>query len=93
MTQSRGEVVGRYEQRVANLRRRVNRARKFPDNTCPASRHLHIMADALLSGRGYPMLQEEPQHCAESILSVLESLWKSRTALNAKPRKSLGVGE
>jgi len=67
---------------IRNLRRRVNRARRFPANTCPASRHLHIMADALLR-RGYPMLQEEPEHCAASILSVLESLWKARTRLQA----------
>lgn len=67
-------------QRLANLRRRVDRARNFPANTCGSSRHLHIMAEALL-GRGYPMLTEEPRHCAESILSVLESLWKARTEL------------
>lgn len=66
---------------LKNLRRRVNRARNFPTNTCPASRHLHIMADALSSGRGYPMLQEEPEHCAGSIYAVLESLWKARSEL------------
>lgn len=66
---------------LANLRRRVNRARNFPINTCGASRHLHIMADCLLSKRGYPMFQEEPEQCAEDILSVLESLWKARTEL------------
>lgn len=30
---------------LKNLRRRVDRARAFPQNTCPASRHVHIMAD------------------------------------------------
>jgi hypothetical protein len=39
------------------------------------------MADALANGRGYPMLQEEPDHCAGSIYSVLESLWKARSEL------------
>lgn len=67
--------------RIANLRRRVNRARNFPSSTCAASRHLHLMADALLSGRGYPMLTQEPEHCAESMLAVLESLWKARAKL------------
>jgi len=33
--------------KLQNLRRRVNRARNFPDNTCPASRHLHLIAEAL----------------------------------------------
>lgn len=66
---------------IRNLRRRVNRARRFPENTCPASRHLHLIADALAGGRAYPMLTEEPQHCAMSIYAVLESLWKARTAL------------
>ncbi len=65
--------------RLANQRRRVNRARRFMKNTCPASRHLHIMADALATGQEYPMLREEPEHCAETMLSVLESLWKMRT--------------
>jgi hypothetical protein len=37
------------------------------------------MAEALASGRPYPMFVEEPEHCAETMLSVLESLWKLRT--------------
>ena len=71
-------TIDRNAERLKELRRRVNKARRFPDNTCPASRHLHIMADCLLKG-GYPMLQEEPDHCAESILAVLASLWEART--------------
>lgn len=64
---------------LAALRKRVKEARNFPANTCPASRHLQMIADGLLSKRGYPMLQEEPQHCAEAMLSVLASLWELRT--------------
>lgn len=67
------------KRRLRNLQRRVDRARNFPTNTCPASRHLHIMADILASGKPYPMFEEEPEHCAETMLAVLESLWKSRT--------------
>ena len=68
--------------KLENVRRRVSRARQFPVNTCPASRHLHIMADALSMGnKQYPMLQEEPEHCAGSIYAVLESLWKARSEL------------
>lgn len=63
---------------LPNLMRRVERARKYPRNTCAASRHLHLIAECLAKGKPYPMLTEEPEHCAESMLSVLESLWKLR---------------
>ena len=68
------------KQRLRNLRRRVLTARRNAPYSDPYSRHLHIMADGLLSG-GYPMLTEEPEHCAISILAVLESLWTTRTEL------------
>jgi hypothetical protein len=81
--------------RIAALRRRVNRARAgTPDHgvTCPASRHLHIIADALMKPkRGhelrYPMLAEEPEHCAESIYAVLQCLWESRRFLKWDTRQ------
>lgn len=69
---------------LANLRRRVSRARNKHGFavTCPASRHLHIMADCLsMWKRVYPMLQEEPEHCAGSIYAVLERLWKAEAEL------------
>ena len=65
--------------RIVNLRRRVSRARRFPDNTCPASRHLHLIAESLLRGRAIE--PAEAEHAAASMLSVLESLWKARTEL------------
>ncbi len=65
--------------RLRNLQRRVSRARKFPINTCPASRHVHIMADALAKGWMFFPFEEEPEHCAESLYAVLEDLWKLRT--------------
>ena len=71
---------------LRNTRRRANRARNFPENTCSASRHLHLMADQLASGKPYPMLAEEPQHCAMTMLAVLESLWKARTELERLKR-------
>ena len=51
--------------------------RDFPANTCPASRHVQQMAEGLLSG-GYPMLSEEPAHCAESMLATVKALWEAR---------------
>lgn len=76
--------------KLANLRRRVNRARRFPDNTCPASRHLHTMADALSMRGDYPMLREEPEHCAGAMYAVLEALWKARTRLAKLEPKPAG---
>jgi hypothetical protein len=69
--------------RIANQQRRVLRARRFPDNTCPASRHLHLIADALASrGRKVPIEEcWEPEHMAGTMYAVLESLWKARTKL------------
>lgn len=67
--------------RLRAQRRRTDKARQFPANTCPASRHLHLIADALAKGQPYPMLAEEPQHCALTMLSVLESLWTARTQI------------
>lgn len=66
--------------RLGNLRRRVNRARAFAI-TCAASRHLHMIAETLGRGEMDIMLQAEPEHCAGTMLSVLESLWKARNEL------------
>lgn len=68
-------------QSIATLKRRATRAKRFPTNTCPASRHLHLIAQRLAAGKPYPMLAEEPQHCAETMLAVLEALWSARTEL------------
>jgi hypothetical protein len=67
------------KRRLRALLKRVEAARKFPTNTCPASRHLHMIAERLAKGKPYPMLDEEPEHCAETMLSVIESLWTLRT--------------
>ena len=64
-----------------NLKRRVMRARRFPGNTTPASRHLHTIALALVNGERYMMLTEEPVHCGETMLLVLLDLWKTKTEL------------
>ncbi len=68
--------------KLANMRRRVMRARRAAPWTDPCSRHLHIMANRLSTGnRQYPMLQEEPEHCAGTLYAVLEMLWKTRAEL------------
>ena len=69
---------------LSNLRRRVNRARRFPDNTCPASRHVQYVAEKLLEGKGFDA--DEHEHISESLLSVVESLWKARTELTKRDK-------
>lgn len=49
---------------LARTMRRMRRARRFPQNTCPASRHAQLIAETLAGGRDYPMLREEPGHVA-----------------------------
>lgn len=66
---------------VKNLKRRIAKARKFPMNTCAASRHVQIMGEKLPTKGGYPMLQEEPEHCAQSILATVAALYEVRTQL------------
>jgi hypothetical protein len=73
---------------LTKLRRRVNKARDFPVHTCPASRHVHIMADCLTKKGGYPMLTEEPTHCAITLYSVLASLWEARKELTKLRKKN-----
>lgn len=67
--------------RIVAALKRADKARQFPTNTDPASRHLHIMADCLVRKGGYPTLTEEPVHCAESILATIAELWETRTEL------------
>lgn len=54
------------------------RADAFPKHTCPASRHAHIMAETLAEGKEYAMFSEEPEHCADTLLAVIGSLWQAR---------------
>jgi hypothetical protein len=74
--------------RPRNLMRRIDRARNFPVNTCPASRHVQMIGEALIRGQKYMMLDEEPEHVGGSLLSVVESLYKARTEI-ARLRKKL----
>lgn len=64
---------------------KMQESRDFPDNTCPASRHAQMIAESLFQTGEYPMLQDEPEHCAGSIASTVSSLYQARTFL-----KSLG---
>lgn len=66
--------------KLSNVRRRANRARRFGENTCPASRHMNTVADMWARGSSAEQAYGY-EHIAESLYSVLESLWKARTEL------------
>jgi hypothetical protein len=59
----------------------VSRARRFPDNTCPASRHVQLIAENLIRYGRDGVMESEPKHAAESMLVVLEHLWKARSEM------------
>ncbi len=63
---------------LAKLRKRLRAARQFPVNTCPSSRHVQIIGEALARGKPYPMLTEEPEHCAISLLATVVALYEAR---------------
>lgn len=65
-------------------KKRADKHRKADGNTCvtcPASRHAQMIAEAIGARKPYPMLQEEPEHCAGSILSAVGSLYEARLLL------------
>lgn len=64
-----------------NIKRRIYRARNFPVNTCPCSRHVELMAENLLKyGKDY-IIEEEPEHAAQSMLITVELLYKAKNKL------------
>lgn len=63
--------------------KRMQESRDFPNNTCPASRHVQMIAETLSKRKKYHMLDEEPEHCAESMASVLHSLYEARSFLDS----------
>ena len=66
---------------MSDLIDRAEAARRFPKNTCGASRHAEHIGVALVLGEPYPMLTEEPAYCGESILAAVASLWEARTEI------------
>ena len=62
----------------------MNDARDFPANTCGASRHAAMIAEALCKREDYPMLVEEPEHCGGSIAATVAMLWECRAKLKGE---------
>lgn len=75
------EVAADNGNGVAEYRKDAELARDFPKNTCPASRHMQMMADALAGEGRYPMIEEDPEHVAASIYATIAELWKARTRI------------
>jgi hypothetical protein len=66
---------------IRAARKKVHDARRADGKTivtCPASRHAQMIGEYLGTRRPYAMLQEEPEHCAESILSTVASVYRLR---------------
>lgn len=77
----------RAESELAAMKLRLiddcDAARDFPANTCGASRHAQMIAEALIAGVPYEMLTDDPAYCGQSILSAVKSLFTARTELAA----------
>ena len=68
--------------------------RHFPRDTCPASRHVRLMADALRNTRS-PIRKAvidaglfDPDHWAGSMESAVQSLWRERAKVVGSPPQS-----
>ena len=61
-------------------------ARDFPANTCGASRHCQLLAEAILRGEPCHQWAEGPQHCAESIAWTVAALWNARSEIELMRR-------
>lgn len=57
--------------------------RLFSPNTGPASRHTYQMGCALLRGDPYPLLQEKPQQCGESMMATVGELYRAKLKVKA----------
>jgi hypothetical protein len=62
----------------------MHKARDFPGNTCPASRHAALIAEHLIKHGQMHMLTDEPGHCGESIAHTVAALWRARTEKHAR---------
>lgn len=73
MTQEENEMSAPM---LGSMAQRADLARDFPHNTCAASRHAQMVAEAMASG----VYGDDLRDAGESILAVVASLWELRTA-------------
>lgn len=79
--------------RTKKARNKMRDAAVFGVNTCPASRHVAMMAEELLKGGTYKMFTDEPEHCGESLAAVVQNLWEMRTHFGWLPRQQKALDE
>ena len=68
----------------------ANAARRFPKNTCPASRLVQDIGEALVRGEPHHLLAAEPDTCGESMLAVVAALYEARTRLAEQDAEARG---
>lgn len=66
---------------MTDIRTRAESARKHPGVTCPASRHVHMMAENLIKSGYDEIFNNEPDYAAESMLAVVAALWEARARI------------
>lgn len=71
----------------------ANAARRFPKNTCPASRLVQQIGEALVQGEPFPLLTEEPDTCGESMLAVVTALFKARSEIEQQQAQIEGLND
>ena len=71
----------RDRDRAKRAIKNMNAARNFPDGTCPASRHVAMIAETLAKGKKYDMLDSDREHCAASMAQAVTALWECRAKL------------
>ena len=59
----------------------MDAARIGPHITCPVSRHAAMMAEAMMRGEPYVMMDEDRAHCGASIGDTVASLWEARAEI------------
>lgn len=66
------------KERYQELIQRVEKARNFPYNTTPASRHVAMMGRRLVEDGKSFSLDDDPQHCGESMLLTVADFWETK---------------
>lgn len=77
--------------RVVALRKRALDAADFPRATCPASRHVHETAVALVVGCLPPALEDDDElaHLGANMLATVAALWETRAEV--RPLSPVGA--
>jgi len=66
-----------------NTTEKMEFARRFPYNTCPASRHAQLLAESMLASTKPRWSIDEPNYCGESIAFVVTWLYQARDRIEA----------